>query len=120
MFGYVFFLTGIEGVTKVKVFYQRGSLVEYKVNYDEEDLIDNIDINYIYKNLFSERVNVGYNYSVTAYLHAYHDDIKDVFWFRRYDLVKDEVYEIEEDNYAEINNSIKLDYKKYNDDLKTF
>ena len=120
LFGYVFFLNGVNGETKVKVYYQRGSLVNYKINYDEDKKIDNIDINYAYKSVFSEDVNVKYDYSVTAYLHAYQDNINDIVWFRRYDLVKDDTFEVYDSSASSVDENIKLDYKSYKKELDFF
>lgn len=121
IFGYLFFLNGINSETKIKVYYQNGSLVDYKLNYNETtDFLDNIDINYIYKSVFSEDISAKYTYSVSVYLHAYKKDIKNVIWFRKYDLVEDKVFEVNKDNYVEIKDNFKLDYKKYCDELEDF
>lgn len=108
-------------MTKLRLYYQNGSIVNYKINYDNTSSeIDNIDINYIFKSIFSEKVNAKYYYSVTSYLHAYESDIDDVIWFRKYVIDKNKTYEVNKSNYLEIKDSVKIDYKKYNNELKEF
>ena len=120
IFGYVFFLNGIDNEDKIKVYYQNGSLVDYNLNYDESSLLDSIDINYIYKSLFSEKVDVLYRYSVEAYLHAYQDDASNVLWFRKYDLLKDREYVSNDNKNVKIEDNLKLDYKMYKTELDNF
>ena len=117
----MFFLNGINSETKIKVYYQNGSLVNYNLNYDNNSsLLDSIDINYIYKSIFSEDITAQYSYSVSAYLHAYKKNIKDVIWFRKYDLLEDKIFDVNDEDSVEIKDSIKLDYKKYRKELDDF
>lgn len=119
-FSYIFFLNGINNEDKIKVYYQNGSLVDYKLNYDESSLLDNIDINYVYKSIFSEKVNALYKYSVEVYLHAYQDDVKNVIWFRKYDLIKDKEFVSNGNKNIMIEDNLNLDYKNYKAELDNF
>lgn len=120
IFGYIFFLNGINSETKIKVYYQNGSLVNYKLNYEDTSSLDNIDINYVYKSLFSEDITARYNYSISAYLHAYKKNIKDVIWFRKYDLAVNNIFDVNDSDFVEIKDNIKIDYKKYKKELDEF
>lgn len=121
LFGYLFFLSGINNVTKLRLYYQSGSIVDYKINYDDTtSLIDNIDINYVFKSIFGEKMDVKYDYSVSAYLHAYQEDMQNIIWFRKYDLEKNNTYEIFKDDYVEIKDDLKIDYQKYKNELDNF
>lgn len=122
MFSYMFFISGIDNKTKVRSYYQNDSKVNYKINYVDSlsSSIKDIDIDYKYSSVFDENMNGYYKYNVLVYLYAYQDNVQDVVWFRKYDLVDDRVTNINNNDNVEIRGNFKLDFNKYHDELLKF
>ena len=125
--------SGFNTKTKVRVDYQDKSEVYYDVNYLEDkynttngkyvsNMVDYIDFKYNYNNLISEYVSGYYRYNVDAYLIAYEDDITVDLWKRRYDLVNEKTFVIDENdvNNIKIEDTFKIDFKKYRDEIYDF
>lgn len=132
---YLFLDSGFSTKTLVKVNYEDSSDISYKVNYIDDDytnnlgndkyvtsMVDTIDINYSYNNILSEYVSGYYRYNVEGYLIAYEDDIKNSLWERKYELVSDETVVLDENNInsIKIDDSFKLDFRKYIDEINSF
>jgi len=102
---YIFLDSGLSTKTKVRVNYEDDSDVYYRVNYIDNnyvstnkdryvsDMVEYIDMSYIYNNLISEYVSGYYKYNVDGYLIAYEDDITNSLWEREYELVSDNTVE---------------------------
>ena len=122
MFSYMFFISGIDNKTKVRAYYQNDSKVNYKINYVDSlsSSIKDIDIDYKYSSVFDENMNGYYKYNVLVYLYAYQDNVQDVVWFRKYDLLDDRVTNINNNDNVEIRGNFKLDFNKYHDELLKF
>ena len=133
IFGYVFVDSGLNTKTKVRVEYQDNSEVFYKVNYLDNtysatgdkyvsNMVDYIDFKYDYNNLLSEYVSGYYRYSASAYLIAYEEDITADLWKRQYDLVEETTKVIDENNVnsIKIDDSFRVDFKKYRDEIYEF
>lgn len=133
--GYLFLNSGFNTKTKVKVDYEDSSNVYYKVNYIDNsyvnglgndkyisNMVDSIDIDYIYNNLISEYVNGYCRYNVEGYLIAYEEDINDSLWERKYELVSDKTVLLDKNNInsIKINDSFRLDFGKYRDEINSF
>lgn len=131
--GYIFLDSGFNTKTRVRVEYQDSSDVYYKVNYLEEDynvdsdkyisnMVDYIDITYNYRNLLSEYVSGYYRYSVDGYLITYEDDIAESLWERKYQLVDEKTVVIDQNNVnnIKIDDSFKVDFKKYRNEINEF
>ena len=124
---YLFFDRGINVKTKIFVTYQEKSDITYKVYlYDNDiysksylnmnerylaNLVDDIDINFVYNSLFSKELNGYYTYSVTSALVGYTDDINESL-FRKEDILF--LSEIK------INDKVIIDYDKYFNELKKY
>ena len=132
---YLFLISGFNTKTRGKVDFEDNSDVFYKVNYFESgysnnlgndkyvaNMVDTIDFNYIYNNILSEYVNGYYRYNVEGYLIAYEDDITNSLWERKYDLVSDKTVVLDKNNInsIKIDDSFKLDFKKYRDEINSF
>lgn len=133
IFGYVFIDSGLNTKTKVRVDYQDKSEVYYDVNYLEDNynttngkyvsnMVDYIDFKYNYNNLISEYVSGYYRYNIDAYLVAYENDITVDLWKRRYDLVSEKTFVIDENdvNNIKIDGTFKIDFGKYRDEIYEF
>lgn len=131
--GYIFLDSGFNTKTRVKVEYEDNSEVYYKVNYLDTNygvsgdkyissMVDDIEFTYDYKNLISEYVNGYYRYSVDASLIAYEDDINDSLWERKYEIIKENTVVLDANNInsVKINDSFKVDYNKYRDEIYNF
>ena len=134
IFAYLFLVSGYNTKTKMYVNYEDKSEVFYDVNYldDQYDdlntnkyisnMIDNIDVKYIYNNYLSEYVSGYYKYSVSGYLIAYQDDITNSLWERKYNLVDEKSIVIDDGNVnnIKIDDSFKFEFKKYRDEIYKF
>ena len=133
IFGYIFVDSGLNTKTKVRVEYQDKSEVGYYVNYLDNNynfnsdryvsnMVDFIDIDYSYNNILSEYVSGYYRYSVDAYLIAYEEDITEDLWKREYNLIEEKTVVIDENNVnsIEIDDSFKIDFMKYRDEIYDF
>ena len=131
---YLFVDSGFNTKTRVRVDYDKSSEVYYKVNYLEKDyngtannkyvssMIDNIDIDFIYNNIICEYISGYYRYSIDAYLIAYEDDITNSLWERKYELLDEKSYVVDENNInnIKIEDSVKIDFKKYREEINNF
>ena len=131
---YLFLYSGFNTKTRVKVNYEDSSNVYYKVSFlDSEynntyndkyvaDMVNYIDINYIYNNLISEYVSGYYRYSVEGFLIAYEDDITDSLWERKYDIVKENTVVIDKNNInnIKIDDNFRIDFRKYRYEILEF
>ena len=130
--GYIFLDSGLNTKTRVRVDCEDSSNVYYDVkylddNYNNTDsgkyvanMVNYIDMNYIYDNIISEYVSGYYKYNVLAYLYAYGDNISDTIWFRKYDLVDEKIVSINNNDNIELRDSFKLNFKKYQNELSDF
>ena len=129
---YIFLDSGLSTKTRVRINYEDNSDVFYKVNYIDSnyvstnndryvsDMVDYIDMSYIYNNLISEYVSGYYKYNVDGYLIAYEDDITNSLWEREYELVSDNTVVIDKNNVNQIEDSFKIDFRKYRDEIQKF
>lgn len=133
VFGCLFLDSGFNTKTKLKVDYHNSSDVIYKVNYLDEDyaadgdkyissMVDSIDISYNYENRLSEYVGGFYRYNVEAYLTAYEENVNSSLWERKHYLVneKTEVIDRNDINVINIEDSFKIDFKQYREDILEF
>lgn len=132
--GYIFLDSGFNTKTKIRVDYEDSSDVYYDVKYIEDNyndtdngkyvsnMVNYIDMNYIYNNLISEYVSGYYKYNVDGYLIAYEDDITDSLWERKYELVKDNVVVISDNdiNSIKIEDKFRIDFRKYRNEILDF
>lgn len=133
--GYLFLSSGFNTKTKIKVNYEDSSDVIYKINYlDSEydsgirndryvsNMVDSIDTSYNYSNILSEYISGYYRYNVDLYLIAYEDDITNSLWERKYELVDDKTVVLDRNdiNNIKINDSFKIDFRKYRDEINNF
>lgn len=134
---YLFFDRGINARTKIFVTYQEKSDITYKVYLHDNDiyskrylnmnerylanLVDDIDINFVYNSLFSRELNGYYTYSVTSALVGYTDDINESL-FRKEDMLLNKTVPLNQNNLSEIkiNDKVIIDYDKYLNELKKY
>lgn len=134
---YLFFDRGINVKTKIFVTYQEKSDITYKVYLHENDiynkrylnmneryltnLVDDIEINFVYNSLFSRELNGYYTYSVTSALVGYTDDINESL-FRKEDILLNKTVPLNQNNLSEIkiNDKVIIDYDKYFNELKKY
>lgn len=134
---YLFFDRGINVKTKIFVTYQEKSDITYKVYLHDNDiyskrylnmnerylanLVDDIDINFVYNSLFSRELNGYYTYSVTSALVGYTDDINESL-FRKEDILLNKTVPLNQNNLSEIkiNDKVIIDYDKYFNELKKY
>jgi len=131
---YTFFNSGFDTKTRIRVEYEQSSDIYYKVNYLNKDyagtsnnkfvssMIDNIDITYNYNNVISEYISGYYRYSVDSYLIAYEDDITNSLWKREYKISGEKSVVIDQNNVnnIKINDTFRIDFKKYRDEINQF
>ena len=131
---YVFFDSGFNTKTLVKVEYEDNSEIYYKVNFLDSKynniytnkyvskMVDNIDINFIYNNILNDYVSGYYRYNVEGYLIAYEDDITSSLWERKYQLLDEKTVLIDENkvNSIGINDTFNFDFVKYTKVIKDF
>ena len=131
---YIFLNSGFSTKTRIKVDYDNNSEVFYKVNYIDNqynsinndkyisNMVDYIDISYEYNNIISEYISGYYKYNVDSYLITYEDDITNSLWERKYELLNEKVFVIDENNVnnIKIEDSFRVDFKKYRDEIYEF
>jgi len=131
---YLFLVSGFNTKTKVYVNYEDSSDVFYNVKYIDDqynnqyndkyvsNLVDYIDINYVYNNIISEYVSGYYKYSVDGYLITYENDITDNLWERKYELVREKTVVLDKNNInnIKIDDSFKFDFKGYREEVLKF
>lgn len=135
VFSYLFLSSGFNTKTKIKVNYEDSSDVIYNVNYIDTkysntlgsdmyitNMVNDIDIKFNYNNMLSEYVSGYYRYNVDLYLIAYEDDITNSLWERKYRLVDDKSVVLDGNNInnIKIDDSFKIEFKKYIDEINNF
>lgn len=132
--GYIFLDSGFNTKTRDRVNYEDNSSVYYDVKYLDDNYMDTdngkyvanmvnyIDMDYVYNNNISEYVSGYYKYNVEGYLIAYEDDITDSLWERKYELVKDKVVVIDQNdvNSIKVEDKFRIDYRKYRNEILKF
>ena len=131
--GYLFLDSGFNTKTKIRVDYQDKSEVFYDVKYLDDkyntdtnkyisNMVDYIDINYNYENIISQYVNGYYRYNVEAYLTAYEDNITNSLWERKHYLVNEKTKVLDENdvNNIKINDSFRVNFADYRDEINEF
>lgn len=135
---YIFIYAGVNTKSKEYIKYQENSNVEYRVYlkdndiYDKEylnmgdkyisELVDYINFDINYKNLFEKDINGFYTYNVDVTLVAYEEDINDSLWEKEYKIIDDTVMVLDKNNINEINVSDKvmIDYDTYKKEIDNF
>ena len=135
---YLLFDRGFNVKTKVLVNYQEKSDVNYKVYLKKNDdfkqnylgmneryitkLVDRINIDFNYNNLFSKDISGYYAYEVIGSLYAYTDDINDPIWKNTYNLLDTKTEVINHNNIKNISiqDRVIANYDKYVNDLNKF
>lgn len=131
--GYIFFDSGFNTKTKVRVEYEDISDVYYKVNYIDgnydstgnkyiTNMVDTIDFTYEYKNVISEYVSGFYRYSVDASLITYEDNINDSLWEREYELVDENTVVLDANNINSIKilDNFVIDFNRFKNEINEF
>ena len=132
--GYIFLDSGFNTKTKDRVYYEDNSSVYYDVKYLDDNyrdtdngkyvanMVNYIDMDYVYNNIISEYVSGYYKYNVEGYLIAYEDDITDSLWERKYELVQDKVVVIDQNdvNSIKVEDEFRIDYRKYRNEILKF
>ncbi len=77
-------------------------------------LIDKIEIDYDYNFDIEKNSNIDFDYNIVGELLIFDSDGKNVFYSKKYNLLNNKVKKIENDKNAKINETISLDYDKYN------
>ena len=134
---YLFFDRGFNAKTKIYVTYQEKSNLTYRVYLFPNDiykkkylgmneryitsLVDNIEVDLDYNELFNRSLSGYYNYEVINTLVGYIDDINESV-FKKDDKVlkKTEVLNQNDLKEIKINDKIIIDYDKYIKELKTY
>lgn len=130
MLSYLFIYTGISTETKIYVNYKTESNTSYEVKLLSNDIYDNIEyydwnyitslvddikINFNYKDTLSEYASGYYKYNVKLNLIMYQDNENNIISQKEY-LIKDDTVTVIDDNYC---NLIKLD-KNFIIDFNTY
>ena len=134
---YLFLDRGLNVRTKVYVTYQEKSSVTYKVYLLDNDiyqnkylnmneryitnLVDYIDVDIDYQELFNHSLSGYYTYQVINTLVGYSDDINDSV-FKKEEKIDNKTEVLNQNNLSEItlSNNIKIDYHKYLLELKDY
>lgn len=131
---YLFLYSGFNTRTRVRIDYEDSSSVYYDVKYLDNNyngtysdkyvanMINYIDMDYVYNNLISEYVSGYYKYSIDGYLIAYEDDITDSLWERKYEIEKEKIVVIDENNVnsIKIEDDFRVDFRKYRKEINEF
>lgn len=133
VFGYAFLYSGFNTKTMIKVDYHNKSNVSYDVKYINDEytsdgnkyvssMVDYIDLKFKYDNFLSEYVSGFYRYNVEVYLTAYEDDIKSTLWERKHYLIneKTELLDRNEIDMINIEDSFRVDFQEYRDEIYEF
>lgn len=133
----LYLIKGYEEQTVEKINYKDESSTDYRVYLKENDffeapyleknstyissLIDYINVNFIYKLNYSKIVSGKYSYYIQATILANKaEDQTKNYWKKTYKLTEEKEIDFSNQLYFDINNSIKIDYQKYNDILTKF
>ena len=138
MFSYLLFDRGLNTKTKRMVSYKENGNIEYKVYLHDNDiydkkyldmderyiskLVDNIDIEFNYSNVFDTDINGYYSYIVLGKLIAYEDNMNDSLWEKEYTLLDLKANVLNENNIRNfmINDKLEIDYDKYKQEILNF
>jgi len=83
-------------------------------------LIDHIHIDYKYNVDYDQKVQAKYKYKVIAQIEANKTENSSNYWTKKYDITKYHEDSINNISNYSINQSIDVDYNKYNEILKDF
>ena len=135
---YLFFDRGINTKSKIYVNYQEDSDVIYKVYLKDNniyksnylgmneryirDLVDYIDIEFDYRNFYTETLTGFYNYDVKGILYVYKDDINESIWKKEYTLLDNKVKVINSNDIdiIDITDKVKIDYGLYGKEIERY
>lgn len=135
---YLLFDRGVNVRTKNIVNYQENSDIVYKVYLKENNefnkpylnmeeryitsLVDKINIDFNYNDLFSKEVNGYYSYSVIGTIHGYLNDINESVWDKEYKLIDNKTEVINQNNIKniKIEDRVIIDFDKYKNELANF
>ena len=133
----IFLITSISINEKGNINYKQASNLDYKVylkpnNYYSEkyldknmqyiaSLIDNVDVNFNYNFRANEEINYKYTYYVKSEVRVANSDDSTKVIYSKSDRVTEPVTLSKENSLGfDINQNIKVDYNKYNDQIKSF
>lgn len=133
----IFLITSISINEKGNINYKQSSNLDYKVylkpnNYYSEkyldknmqyiaSLIDNVDVNFNYNFSANEEINYKYTYYVKSEVRVANSDDSTKVIYSKSDRVTEPVTLSKENSLGfDINQNIKVDYNKYNDQIKSF
>lgn len=133
IFGYIFLDSGFNTKTMLKVDYRNQSIVDYNVQYNNDEytadgdnyisnMVSYIDFDFKYDNLLSEYVSGFYRYNVEAYLVAYEEDVQSTLWERKHYLIneKTELLDKNDINEIKIEDSFRINFQDYRDEIEEF
>ena len=138
MLAYLLFDRGFNVKTKNVVEFQEKSDLSYRVYLKENNeynrsylgmgeryissLVDKINVNFKYDELFSSELNGYYNYSVVAVIHGYLKNNNEDVWTKEYRLIdnKTEVINQNDVKTIKIEDLAIVDFAKYKSELATF
>lgn len=133
----IFLIASISINEKSNINYKQASNLDYKVylkpnNYYSEkyldknmqyiaSLIDNVDVNFNYNFSANEEINYKYTYYVKSEVRVANSDDSTKVIYSKSDRVTEPVTLSKENSLGfDINQNIKVDYNKYNDQIKSF
>lgn len=134
IFTYLLFIDGLKIKTKEYVNYQETGTVSYKVNFSEENkeykpgnsyvssMVEDIDFKINYKDIFSEYVYGYYRYGVSVKLVSYKDSEDIEVFTKDYTIIADKTNVLNQNNLnsIKIDDSFKIDYLKYRNEVLDF
>ena len=138
VFAYFLIDRGINTKTKVLVNYKNSSDVMYKVYLHDNDIynkdylnmnlqyvsdmVDYIDMEFNYNDIFSKNINGYYSYSILVTLVAYTDNINESLWEKEYILVDNIVQVLNQNDLKKVNvsDNVIIDYDEYRAELDRF
>lgn len=133
----IFLIASISINEKSNINYKQASNLDYKVylkpnNYYTDkfldknmqyiaSLIDNVDVNFNYNFSANEQINYKYTYYVKSEVRVANSDDSTKVIYSKSDRVTEPVTLSKENSLGfDINQNIKVDYNKYNDQIKAF
>ena len=133
----IFLIASISINEKSNINYKQASNLDYKVylkpnNYYSEkyldknmqyiaSLIDNVDVNFNYNFSANEQINYKYTYYVKSEVRVANSEDNSKVIYSKSDRVTEPVTLSKENSLGfDINQNIKVDYNKYNDQIKSF
>ncbi len=134
---YLFLDRGFNAKTKVYVTYQEKSDLRYEVHlfendiYDKEylgmneryitNLVDDIKVDFIYKNLFNRELSGYYTYQVINTLIGYNEEANENV-FEKDEIILDKTETLNKNDLKEItvSDNVVIDYDKYVKELKKY